>query len=108
MSQFVVVVHVPDESSDTLASYFMQYVLMKFGFFHLVVLDDKNPFKGVFIAMCDALNMNHDVLSKCNHKGLTVEHFHRFMNKSVTVATKDCGTNDILFSYCHRYRLRLE
>ena len=98
MSQFVVVVPVPDESSATLVSYFMQHVLMKFGLCHLVVLDDRSPFKGAFIAMCDALNLNHDVLAKLNHKGLTVEHSHRFLNKSVTIATEDRGTNDIFVS----------
>ena len=70
MSQFVVIVPVPDESSATLASYFMQHMLLKFGFVpvfdessttlasyfmqhvllkfvlcHLVVLDDGTPFK---------------------------------------------------------------
>ena len=95
MSQFVVVVPVPNESSTTLASFFMQHVLMKFGICHLVVLDDGSPFKGAFIAMCDALNLNYDVLAKRNHKGLTVEHFHRFLNKSVTIAAEDRGTNDI-------------
>ena len=45
MSQFVVVVPVPDESSAILASSFMQHVLMKFGLCHLVVLDDGTPFK---------------------------------------------------------------
>ena len=63
MSQFVVVVPVPDESSVTLASYFMQYVLMKFGLCHLFVLDDGIPFKGAFIAMCQALNLNYDILA---------------------------------------------
>ena len=38
MIQFVVVVPVPDESSATLASYFMQYVLIKLGLCHLVIL----------------------------------------------------------------------
>ena len=45
--------------------------------------------------MCDDLNLNHDVLAKRNHKGLTVEHFHRFLNKSITIAAEDRGTNDI-------------
>ena len=45
MSQFVDLV--PGESSTTLASYFMQHVLLKFGLYHLVVLDDGTPFKGV-------------------------------------------------------------
>ena len=40
MSHFVVVFHVPDESSATLDPYFMQQVLLKFGMRHLVVLYD--------------------------------------------------------------------
>ena len=63
MIQFVIVVHVSDESSATLANYFMQHVLMKFGLYHLVVLDDGTPFKGTFIAMCQALNLNYDILA---------------------------------------------
>ena len=95
MSQFVVVVPVPNESSDTLPSFFMQHFLMTFGLCNLVFLDNGIPFKGAFIAMCDALSLNYDVLAKRNHKGLTVEHYHRFLNKSVTIGAEDRGTNDI-------------
>ena len=70
MSQFVVVFHVPDESSTILASYFMQHVLMKFGLCHFVVLDDGTPVKGAFIAMYQALNLKYDILTKRNHKAL--------------------------------------
>ena len=45
--------------------------------------------------MCNALSLNYDVLMKRNHKGLTVEHFYRFLNKSVTISAEDRGTNDI-------------
>ena len=95
MGQFAVVVPVPNESSATLASFSMQHFLITFGICHLVVLDDGSPFKGFFIAMCDALNLNYDVLAKRNHKGLTVEHFHRFLNKSITIAAEDRGTNNV-------------
>ena len=59
---------------------------MKFGLCYLVVLDDGNPFKGAFVAMCKSLKSNYDVLAKHNHKGLSVEHFHRFLNKATTIA----------------------
>ena len=78
MSQFVVVLPVPDESSAALADHFFQHVLMKFGLCHLVVLNDGNPFKCAFVAMCKSLKLNYDILAKRNHKGLSVEHFHRF------------------------------
>ena len=95
MTQFVVVVPVPDETSATLASHFMQNVLLKFGMCHLVVIDDGTPYKGPFVAMCQSLNLNYDVLTKHNHKGLSVEHSHRFLNKSVTIAVEERGTNDV-------------
>ena len=95
MSQFVVVVPVLDESSATLASHFMQHVLVKVGLCHLVVLDNGTPIKGSFIAMCYALNINCNILSKRNHKELSVENFHRFLNKSVIILTEEHGTSNI-------------
>ena len=95
MTQFLVVVPVPDEYSATLASHFMQHVLLKFGMCHLVVIDDGAPFKGSFVSMFQALNLNYDVLAKRNHKGLSVGNFHHFLNKSVTIAANERGTNDI-------------
>ena len=94
MTQFIVVFPVPDETSTTLASHFMQHVLLKFGMCHLVVIDDGTPFKGAFVAMYQALNRNYNVLTKRNHKGLSVEHFHCFLNKSVTIAAEERCTND--------------
>ena len=45
--------------------------------------------------MCEVLNLNYDVLAKLNHKDFTLEHFHRFLNKSVAITTEDRGTKDI-------------
>ena len=42
VTQFVVVVLVPN------TEHFIQYVLLKFGICHLVILDDGSSFKGVF------------------------------------------------------------
>ena len=95
MSKFVVVVPAPNESSATLADHFFQHVLLKFGLCHLVVLDDGNPFKCAFVAMCKALKLNYDILAKRNHKELSVEHFHRFLNKATTITMKDRQSNDV-------------
>ena len=95
MTQFYIVVPVPDEVASTLVEYFMQHVLLKFGICNLVILDDSSPFKGVFSAMCKALRINYDIFSKRNHKRLLLEKFHRFLNKVVTIAVEDRGTNDV-------------
>ena len=95
MTQFVVVVPVLNEVASTLSEHFMQHVLLKFGICYLFFLDDGSPFKGVFLAMCKALHINYEILAKRNHKGLLVEKFHRFLNKAITIAAEDRGTNDI-------------
>ena len=86
---------VPDEVASTLAEHFIQHVLLKFGICHLVILDDGIPFKGVCSTMCKALRINYEILAKRNHKGLLVKKFHRFLNKEITIAAEDQGTNDI-------------
>ena len=95
MTQFVVVVPVPNEVASTLAENFMQHVLLKFDICHLVISDDGSPFKGVFSAMCKALSINYDILAKRNHKILLVEKFYQFFNKAITIAAEDRRTNDV-------------
>ena len=100
MTQFVVIISVPNEISATLAFYIIQHILMKLGLCRLVLLDDGSPFKGAFIAIYEALNLNYDILAKCIHKDLTVENFHRFLKKSVTIAVEERGINDIFVPTC--------
>ena len=95
MSQFVVVVPVPDDSSATLPDHFFQLVLMRFVLCHLVVLDNGNPFKGTFVAMCKSPKLNFNILAKRNHNRLSAEHFHHFLNKASTIAMEDRQNNDV-------------
>ena len=95
MSQFVVVGTVPSESSVILASNFMQYEFIKFELYHIVVFNGDTPFEGAFIAICQALNLNYDILAKRNYEGISVEYFHRFLNMSVTIAVEERGTTNI-------------
>ena len=73
----------------------MHHVLIRFGLYHLVVLDDDNPFKGSFNTMCQVLLLNSDVLAKRKQRRCMVDHYHRFFNKNITISAKDRGTNDI-------------
>ena len=68
---------------------------MKVGLCHLVVIDDGTLFKGTFVAMYKSLDLNYDILDKHNHKELTVELFHRFLDKAVTIAIEDRQCNDV-------------
>ena len=95
LSQFVVVVLVTNESSATLTEYFFEHVLMKFGLCHLVVIDDGTLFKGSFVAMCKALDLNQDIFANRNYKWLTVGNFHRFLNKEATIVMTDRQSNNV-------------
>ena len=88
MCQFVVVVPVPDEIYATLATSFMQHVLMKYDICRLVVLDDGASFKESFINVCQALNLHYEILVRHNHKGLSVEYFYSFLNKSMIITAE--------------------
>ena len=79
----------------------MQHVLLEFGLCHLVVLDNDILFKGIFSTICEILHLNHDFLAKRNNKDFTVEHFHHFLNKSVTITAEERDTNNI-FCSCWR------
>jgi len=81
-------------TSAHLATQFMEHVVLTFGMCAVIVLDDGCPFKGVFKEMCDILRIKYWVLTRSNHKGLSVERFHRFVNKVETIAGTDRGTQN--------------
>ena len=58
-------------------------------------MDDGTSLKFSIVSICKALYLNQDVRVNRNHKGLTVEHFHRFLNKSVKIAMEDRQSNDV-------------
>ena len=47
--------------------------------------DDRTPFKGAFVAMYKALDINYNILAKRNHKRLSVGHLRRFLNKPTII-----------------------
>ena len=73
--------------SSLLLSQLLTNLLLRL--YHLVVIDDGNPCKFAFVAMCKNLDQNYGILVKRNYQILTVEHFNRFLNKVVTIAIKN-------------------
>ena len=94
MTQFIVVVLVPNETAAILTEHLMKNVLLEFEIFHFVILNDGSPFTGVFSEMCKTLNVNYNILAKRNSKGLLVEKFHRFINKTIIILAEDRDTNN--------------
>lgn len=73
----------------------MSDVIIPFGIFSVVVINDGFKIKSTFSNMCTALNINHWCLSCGNHQGIFVERYHRFMIKTQAIKGNDQGTKTI-------------
>ena len=60
---------------------------MKCELYHLVIIDINSSFKDASIAMCKIIHPYFDIITKCVCKGLTVERFYKYLNKTVTIYT---------------------
>jgi hypothetical protein len=91
MTQFVISTPIPSLRDHILAFYLMQEVLLKVGFYVMIVVDDRSNFKGVFKEAYTILNIRYHVIAKGNHKAPIVERFHTFLNKRMMLTTHDRG-----------------
>jgi hypothetical protein len=89
MSQFVITTPVPDTAARILAPIFMQEVILKVGFYVMVVVDDGSTFKGLFVEMCKILKLRCHAVARNNHQSLCVERFHVFLNKRLCISTSE-------------------
>ena len=96
LSTFVVSSIASDTTAATLAHIFIEKVLLTFGTCAVIVVDADSSFRGTFEAMCKILKVHFWPLARGNHKGLSVEHYHRFLNKVVTISAEEQGTLHII------------
>jgi hypothetical protein len=101
LTGFVLVNATNDITAGNLARLFVQEVLLKIGFCGLVVVDDGSTFKGLFEQVCLLLGINYHPASPGNHKAVSVEHFHRFLNKALGIAANDRGTPKVFVEGAH-------
>ena len=59
----------------------MEQVILTFGMVAVVVVDTDSRFRSTFEAMCKLLKLTFWPLSRGNHKGNSVERYHRFLTK---------------------------
>ena len=95
LTQFVVSCILTDTSAAALAEIFMAQVVLSFGMVAIVVVDADNRFRSTFEAMCKSLKLTFWPLARGNHKGNSVERYHRFLNKTQTIAGQDRNTNEV-------------
>ena len=95
LTQFVISIPVADTTAVNLAELFVEQVILTYGMCAVIVVDDGSNFKGVFESMCKILDITLWTLARGNHKGNSVERFHRFLNKTQTIAGASVGTHCI-------------
>jgi hypothetical protein len=96
LSTFVVSSITNDTKAETLARVFIEQVVLTFGTCAVIVVDADSSFRGTFEAMCSILKIRFWALARNNHKGLSVEHYHRFLNKIVTISSEEHGSVQII------------
>ena len=82
LTQFVISIIVSDVHSEPLGKLFMKQVVFSFGIVTVIVVDADSKFLVLFEEMFNALGLKLWALSRSNHKGLSVEHYHIFLNKT--------------------------
>ena len=87
---------VHDPTAAVLAEVFMWEVVLSFGMVAVIVVDADSKFRGIFEVMCNKLKIIFWLLARGNHKGNSVERYHRFLNKTQTMCGTDRGTHDTL------------
>ena len=102
LTQFVVSIKTAHTSAEPLATLFMEHVTLTFGMTAVVVVDADSRFKGAFQKMCDVLKIQLWPLSRGNHKALSIERYHRFLNKTHTIASQERNTHEV---FLQNYKL---
>lgn len=70
--------------------------MLTFGTCAISVVDADSSYRGTFKAMCSILKVCFWALARNNHKGLSVEHYHHFLNKIVTIASEEHGSIQVI------------
>ena len=96
LTQFFISSVTASIDAGTLAEIFMADVVLSFGMYFVVVIDYGSTFKSVFISMCKSLSIHYWCLSRGNHRGNSVKHYHRFLNQTEAIAGNDRGTHLVI------------
>ena len=94
LTQFVVSMITTETHVEHIAKIFMGNVVLLFGMVAILVLDADSCFKSIIKDIYPALGIIYWPLSCGNHKVMSVEKYHRFLNKTQAISVQDRGTHD--------------
>ena len=78
----------------------MENAVLSFGVFAILVVDDGSRFKSVFKYIFAVLGIIYWPIAHGYNKGVSVEKYHHFQNKTQEIAGQDRGTHDV-FMGCY-------
>ena len=70
----------------------------------IIVVDANSQIKRILKDMCTALGIIYCPLARGNHKGMSVEKYHRFINKMQATTGQDRGTHDVFLQNLKTYK----
>jgi len=96
LTQFVISTIVTDPTSSSLAKVFMEHVVLSYVMVAVVIVNVDSKIHGTFSTMCGLLNITLWPLARHN-KGLSVECYHRSLNKTQIIRGNDRDTHECFF-----------
>ena len=95
LTQFIVSCILIETRSEALSIFLMKQVILTFGMITAVVVNTDSRFRSTFEAMCKLLKLIFWSLSRRNHKGNSVESYHKFLDKTQTISGQDRETHEV-------------
>ena len=89
LTQFVISSAVQNINAEVISKTFMVYIALSFGMIELVFVDTDSKFRSIFEEMYTALKIYFWPLARGNHKGLLVDQYDGYLNKTQTIAGQD-------------------
>ena len=95
LTQFVVSTITTETHAEHLAKKFMENIVLSFSMVATPVVDYGIRFKRIFKDMCAFLVIIYWLISHGDHKGMSIENYPRFLNKTQAIAVQDRGTHGV-------------
>ena len=95
LTQFVVSDITAETHAEHIAKNFIKNVVLLFGMVVILVIGVDCQLKRVLKYMCAALGIIYWPLAGGNHKGTSVEKYHRFLKKMQAISGQDIVRHDV-------------
>ena len=95
LTKFILSCILIEARSEALSKFCIEQMTLIFRMVVVVDVDADSWFQSNFDAMCKVLKLTFWPLSRGNHKGKSVERYHRFLNKTQIISGQDRETHEV-------------